>query len=311
MTSIKGKVFTCLMRNRHIFEGKFRKRPFGRDIESVLAFREKCEKGAERFARIPEGITIKREVINMVLSEWIIPADAAGNKLIFYVHGGGYVSGSCNDHRAVVSKMAERTGITNLLYEYGLAPENPFPAALNDSLNVYRAVLDKGYKPEDIIMMGESAGGGLCLAILLALKDKNIPLPKAAVAITPWTDLSCSGDSYRTKNKVSVAPLNCWQVFSHYYVAKNEVRNPYISPLFGNLKGLPPIYINAGEADELFDDGKRFFEKAKSEGVDITFKGGKGMIHCYPLLAPMFREATEAMNEIVAFILSHANINNS
>jgi acetyl esterase/lipase len=302
MVSLKAKIFTGLLRNRHLFEGKLKKQTFENNVESVLAFRAKCEKGAERFGKLPNGIEIRQEVINMVLSEWIIPKGAPQDKLIFYVHGGGYVSGSCNDHRVVVSKVAKQTGITNLLYEYGLAPEHAFPAALDDSLNVYQTVLNKGYKPENIIMMGESAGGGLCLAILLALKDKNIPMPKAAVVISPWTDLSCSGESYKTKNKVSLAPLNSWNVFSHYYVAGQDVKNPFISPLFGDLKGLPPIYINSGESDELFDDGLRFYEKAKEAGVEITFKGGEGMIHCYPLLAPMFREATDAMNEMVDFI---------
>lgn len=309
MTSIKAKIVTGLLRHRHLFKGKLKKEIQGWDIDSVLAFREQCEEGAERFGKLPKGIETRQEVINMIQAEWIIPAGAPKDKLIFYVHGGGYVSGSCNDHRTVVSKVAERAGITNLLYEYGLAPEHPFPAALNDSISVYKAVLDKGYQPKDIVMMGESAGGGLCLAILLALKDKNIPLPKAAVAISPWTDLSCSSDSYQTKNKVSLAPFNSWHVFSHYYTAENDVKNPYISPLYGNLKGLPPIFINAGESDELFDDGRKFYEKAKSEGVEITFTAGDGMIHCYPLLAPMFPEATEAMNEIVNFINSHTQNN--
>ena len=224
MASLKGKVLTGLIRNRHLFEGKLKKQTIGNDIDSVLAFRAKCEKGAERFVKLPDGIRTKQEIINMVFSEWIIPAGAPEDKLIFYVHGGGYVSGSCNDHRAIVSKIAERAGVTNLVYEYGLAPENPFPAAFNDSVNVYQTILNKGYKPENILMMGESAGGGLCLAVLLALKDKHIPLPKAAVVISPWTDLSCSGDSYTTKNKVSAAPLNSWNVFSHYYVEGQDVK---------------------------------------------------------------------------------------
>ena len=302
MASLKGKIVTGLLRNRHLFEGKIKKPTLGSDIESVLAFRAKCESGASRFGNLPKGIETRQEIINLVFSEWIIPDEAPENKLIFYVHGGGYVSGSCNDHRSVVSKLAKRTGITSLLFEYGVAPENPFPTALDDSVNMYKVILDKGYKPEDILIMGESAGGGLALAVLLALRDNNVPLPKAAVAISPWTDLSCSGISYTTKNKVSVAPLNSWSVFSHYYVAGQDVRNPYISPLFGDLRGLPPIFINSGESDELFDDGKQFYEKAKAAGVEVTFSKGERMMHCYPLLAPMFPEATKAMNEIVDFI---------
>lgn len=140
------------------------------------------------------------------------------------------------------------------------------------------------------------------MALLLALKDKKLPLPRAAVVISPWTDLSCSNESFRTKGKVSLAPPNCWNVFSHYYVGKHDVRNPYISPLFGDLKGLPPLFINAGNSDEMIDDGYLFYQKAKQAGVQVTFKEGEGMIHCYPLLAPLFREATIAMNEIVDFV---------
>ena len=293
------------MRNRHLFKGRLKKETQNASIEAVLKFRAACEKGAERFGKLPKGISIKQEVIHTIISEWIIPKNALENKLIFYVHGGGYVSGSCNDHRSLVSKIALNSGITTLLYEYGLAPENPFPTALDDSLNIYNAVLEKGYQPKDIVVMGESAGGGLCLALLLLLRDKSIQLPSAAVAISPWTDLSCSSETYLTKNKVSLAPLNSWNVFSHYYVAKSDVRDPYISPLFGDLKGLPPLFINAGNSDELFDDAKKFADKAKQAGVDVFFREGKGMVHCYPLMAPFFPEATEAINEIVKFIKQH------
>jgi epsilon-lactone hydrolase len=222
-----------------------------------------------------------------------------------YVHGGGYVSGSCNDHRGFVSKFAKYCGFSNLVYEYRLAPEHPFPAALDDSVKVYKWLIEKKFKAEDIVIAGESAGGGLSLAILLALKEHNIPLPAAAVAISPWTDLTCSSDSYATKNKVSVAPINSWVVFSKYYVGNNPANLPLISPLFGDLEGLPPILINSGVDDELYEDGEMFFKNAKKAGVDITFRAGMGMVHCYPLLTPMFKEATAAMEEICDFIKRH------
>lgn len=293
------------MRKRHWFKGRWEKPEMGNSVEAVLTFRAECEKGAEHFGKIPDGVTIKPEVINTIISEWLDPENAPKDKLLFYVHGGGYVSGSCNDHHSIVAKVAKATGLKTLLFEYALAPENPFPAALNDTVSVYREILKRGYLPENIIMMGESAGGGLCLASLLALRDRNIPLPQAAVVISPWTDLSCSGDSYHTKNKVSLAPTNSWTVFSEFYSAGKDVTDPYISPLFGELKGLPPMFINAGTADELFDDSLRFYERAQKAGVEITFCEGKNMIHCYPLLAPLFPEATKAMNEITAFIKHH------
>lgn len=290
------------MRNRHLFKGKLKKERQDNSVEAVLKFRTDCEKGAEKFGKLPNGVTIKKEVIHTIISEWMIPENAPARKLIFYVHGGGYVSGSCNDHRNIIAKVTLKAEITTLLYEYGLAPENPFPAALDDSVTMYKAILEKGYLPENIVMMGESAGGGLCLATLLALRDNNIPLPKAAVAISPWTDLSCSSQTYKTKNKVSLAPLNSWTVFSHYYVGKNDVKNPYISPLWGSSAGLPPLFINAGNSYELFDDGRKFAEKARQTGVDVVFRKGEGMVHCYPLMSPFFPEATKAMDEIIKFI---------
>jgi epsilon-lactone hydrolase len=300
MPTYKSRLINCLLRNRHILKGRYKKEVYDFST-SITAFREQCEKGAARFGKIPEGIEIKADMIQGIKSEWIIPAGACPDKLILYVHGGGYVSGSCNDHRGVVSKFAKQTGILALTYEYRLAPEYPYPAALDDSVLIYKGLLAKGIKPENILIAGESAGGGLCLALLLALKDKNLPMPVAALAISPWADLTCSGDSYRTKNKRSLAPLNSWTVFSKYYAGDNPASMPLISPLFGDLTGLPPLFINAGMDDELYDDAEQFAFRAKEAGVDLIFKAGGGMVHCYPLLAPMFREATEAMEEIVGF----------
>lgn len=308
MKSMQSRLINFLIRKNHFFQGKLRKEVFDFNT-SISDFRIRCEKGAAKFGKLPSTIQIKKDSLNGMNLEYLIPADSVENKIILYMHGGGYVSGSCNDHRGFVAKFANYTGITNLLFEYRLAPEHPFPAALDDSLSVYKALLSSGYHPENIVFAGESAGGGLCLALLLAIKNREIPYPKAAVAISPWTDLSCSGDSYKTKNKVSPAPLNSWHVFSKYYTGNDAVTNPFISPLFGELEGLPPIFLNAGMDDELFDDAEKFYEKAKAAGVNITFRAGKGMLHCYPLMAPMFPEASQAMEEIVAFIKGHLAVN--
>ncbi len=301
MTSIKARILNSFIRNGHLLRGKLHKDVFDMNT-SIEGFRERCEKGAERFARVPEGILAEKEVISGLQAEWLIPRDNKKDKVILYIHGGGYVSGSCNDHRGYVAKFAQMTGTACLIYEYRLAPENPFPAAVDDSLTVYEYLLAKGYKSKDILFAGESAGGGLALALLLALKEKTLPLPCAAVAISPWTDLACTGDSYRTKNRLSPAPLDSWTVFSKHYCADEDPRNPLLSPLYGVLSGLPPLFISAAENDELYDDGELFSIKAGEAGVDVNFRKGTGMIHCYPLLAPLFPEATEAMEEIVAFI---------
>jgi acetyl esterase/lipase len=300
-------MFNLMMRNSFLLRGKLKKETFDMNT-SIEQFREDCEKGAARYAKAPEGITVKEQIIEGIKSEWLIPDGANPEKVIMYVHGGGYVSGSCSDHRGFVSKFAKFTGVTNIVFEYRLAPENHFPAALDDSLKVYHWLLSSGYKHENIIIAGESAGGGLCLATLLALKENKIQLPVAAVAISPWTDLTCSSESYQTKNRFSPAPLNSWYVFSKHYCGKTPADNHFISPLFGDLKGLPPLFINSGVNDELFEDGEKFSIKAKNAGVDVTFRAGEEMVHCYPLLAPMFSEATEAMIEIVRFVRKQLRI---
>ncbi len=308
MTSFKSKMFNFLIRNSHLLRGQLKKEKFDNNT-SIPGFRERCEKSAGRYAKMPPGISVTEQPAAGMKSEWLIPVTADPEKMILYVHGGGYVSGSCNDHRGFVSKFAKRTGVKNLVYEYRLAPESPYPAALDDSVRIYEWLLASGYKSQNILVAGESAGGGLCLALLLALKERKIPMPAAAVAISPWTDLSCSGESYKTKNKVSPAPPDSWLVFAKHYAAGHAPDRPFISPLFGDLTGLPPLLINSGTDDELFDDGEKFAEKAKAAGVEVSFRKGKGMIHCYPLLAPMFPEATEAMDEIVTFIHQQLRIN--
>ena len=304
MTSIKSRLFNLMIRNSYLFRGRLTKETFDMNT-SIELFRENCEKGAARYAKMPPGVAAKPVEIEGIKAEWLVPEGADPEKLIFYVHGGGYVSGSCSDHRSFVSKFANFTGVTSIIFEYRLAPEHKFPAAVDDTAKVYQSLLASGSKPENIVIAGESAGGGLTLATLLYLKDNHIPLPKAGVAISPWTDLTCQGESYKTKNNVSPAPLNSWHVFARHYAGETPLTNPYISPLFGELKGLPPLFINSGMDDELFDDGRAFAGKAKAAGVDVTFRAGEKMVHCYPLLAPMFPEATEAMEEIVQFIREH------
>jgi epsilon-lactone hydrolase len=301
MASLKSRMFSFLIRNGHLFRGKWKKEVFDFNT-SIAEFRDRCEKGARRNGKIPDSIRVKQEKIGEMKAEWLIPEGAVPEKVIMYVHGGGYVSGSCSDHRGIISKFAANTGVKCLLFEYRLAPEHPFPAALEDSVFVYEWLLSAGFQPRQILIAGESAGGGLCLATLLALKERKLPMPVAAVAISPWTDLTCSSESYQTKNRVSPAPLNSWNVFSKYYAGIHPASHPLISPLYGDLRGLPPLFINAGVDDELYLDGVKLALKAKNAFMEVHFRPGKDMIHCYPLMAPMFPEATEAMDEIADFV---------
>ncbi len=270
--------------------------------------RKETEKGASFFGKLPARFELSPVTIDNLYAEWILPPQATKDKVILYFHGGGYVIGSCFAHRAIVSKFVKGSGIGALVFDYRLAPEHPFPAALDDSVAAYRYLLTQDIKPSNIVFIGDSAGGGLCLATLLALREQNIPLPAASVALSPWTDVKNSGESWTTNAKSDTL---CWKesqiVFATYYTGDNDPGMPLISPLYGDLHGLPPLLLFAGGDELLRDDSTRFAIKAKDAGVDVTLNVGEGMFHCYPACSPLFPEAKLAMDEICAFIKKHVN----
>ncbi len=316
MPSMQSRLLNFVLRNRHLMKFHLKRETWDWNT-SVDGFRQVCEEGAKKAGKLPIGIQVSPADIPGLpaglSAEWICPIAASSEKIensavIFYTHGGGYVSGSCSDHRFQVAKIVQDSGVRALLYEYRLAPEHPFPAAMEDTLHAYRWLLAQVASPAQIIIVGESAGGGLGLAALLALRDQLLPLPAAAVAISPWTDLTCSGKSYRTKVDVCLSPPGMDRVTSKYYAGDNDPRLPWISPLFGDLHGLPPLLIYTGD-DEIHRDGAiSFAEKASAAGVEVALRVGQGMVHCYPFFAPLIPEATQAMAEISAFIKARAGI---
>jgi monoterpene epsilon-lactone hydrolase len=300
--SIQSQFMYFMMKNRHLFQ--FRLKPEAWDENtSIIAFREMCESVNSKMANaLPAGLEVIPFDLDGMHAEWLIPAKADKDKVIFYTIGGGYISGTCSDHRALVAKVAQASGVALLMFDHRLAPEDPYPAALEDSLKAYHWLLEQGTAPENIVMMGESAGGGLCLSTLLAVRDQGLPLPAGAVALSPWTDLKLTGESYRTKRNVCISPPGMSKVCSKYYYGHNNPTDPWISPLYGDLHGLPPIFINVGTYETMLDDSTRFAAKSKAAGVDTTLVAGEKMVHCYPLMAPMFPEATQALDEVCAFI---------
>lgn len=310
MSSFKSKLVIFTIKNRHLFKLHFKRDVITRET-STVELRKEYEISAKKYGGIPAGIGVTPVTIpdlpDGLFAEWIHPANSshspgAADKVIFYTHGGGYVTGNCVDHRMHVAKFVQATGIGALLYDYRLAPEHPFPAAMEDTLSAYRWLLSQGVSSSNTILVGESAGGGLCLAGLLAIRDEGLPLPAAGVALSPWTDLTCTGGSYRTNALRDISLLGSWEIWSSYYVGPNDPTNPWISPLYGNLRGLPPILLQVGDHEILLDDSLHFAEKAKDAGVDIHLHVWEGMVHCFPLLAPMFPEATQAWEETMAFI---------
>lgn len=310
MSSLKSKLIIFSIRNRHLFKLRLKPEVITRET-STVQLRKEFEEGAKKYGTIPAGIVVSPVTIPGLpkgyFAEWIHPAgspDSPGSsdKAIFYTHGGGYVSGNCIDHRMHVAKIVHAAGVGALLYDYRLAPEHPFPAGMEDTLTAYRWLLGQGLNPASIVIVGESAGGGLCLASLLAIRDEKLPLPAAGVALSPWTDLALTGESYRTNALRDISILGSWDIWSKYYIGPNDPCNPWISPLYGDMRGLPPILIQVGDHEILLDDAVGFAEKARDAGVDITLHVWEDMVHCFPLLAPMFPEATQAWEETITYI---------
>ena len=306
MPSLRGRIIKFLLQNRHWMQFQLKKKRIDwSHHEAILNFRQEVEAGAEKFGKVPKDIVISPVNIDGLYAEWLIPAGVTKEKIILYFHGGGYVCGSCRAHRSITAKfvMGSQTGA--LLFDYRLAPENPYPAGLEDALKAYRWLLDEGIKSSGIVFVGDSGGGGLLLGALLALRDQGAPLPAAAVAYSPITDLKCAGESHRTKASVCLSPEGMAIAVARHYAGENGYEIPYASPLCGELHGLPPLLIYAGEDEILRDDSVQFAAKAKAAGVDVTLRVGEGMFHCYPATSPLFPEAVEAMNEICTFIRQH------
>jgi len=306
MPSLRARLFCFLLRNRHLLRLQLKRETMDwNTYEAVLRFRRNVEEGARFSRRLPEGIEVSPVTIDNIPAEWIFPSRAEKDKVMMYFHGGGYVSGTCQSHRMHVVKFVKNSKTGALLFEYRLAPEHPFPAALDDSLTVYRWLLAQGICSSRIVFIGDSAGGGLCLATLLALRDLGVPLPAAATVFSPVTDYTCTGESYRTNAGRCLAPEGTGPAFAKHYGGTNDLSLPYISPLFGDLRGLPPMLIYVGGDETLRDDSVRFAEKAEKAGVNVTLRIGDGLFHCYPVCAPLFPEATQAMEEICAFTKTH------
>lgn len=310
MPSLKSKLVIFTLRNRHLLKFRLKPEVITRQTDTV-ALRKSFEEGARKFGAIPAGVEISPVTIPSLpaglAAEWIHlegspAAPAAPAPAIFYTHGGGYISGSCADHRNHVARFVKAAGIGALLYEYRLAPEHPFPAAVEDTLAAYRWLLAQGVAPDRTVIAGESAGGGLCLAGLLAIRDEGLPLPAGAAALSPWLDLHCTSPSYRTNARRDISTAGSWDVWGDYYCAQADRSHPWLSPVYGDLRGLPPILIEVGDCEIMLDDSVRFAEKAKAAGVEMDLRVWEGMVHCFPLLAPMFPEATQAWNEVIAFI---------
>lgn len=300
MPSFRSKMVIGLVRNRHLMKGKLKPEVVDETF-SVEEFRRSVDKQSAR-ARMPKGVDVTPVTVADMYAEWITPEGAPEDKVILYIHGGGFMSGSCLTHRMHVAKFALGTGVKALLFDYRLAPEHPYPAAVDDCLGAYRWLLAEGYAPANIVIAGESAGGTLTLAVLVALRDLALPLPSGGVSISPVTDLTCNAPSFLGNYKTDIAPFNSWKIWTQYYIADSDPALPWLSPLMADLTGLPPMLLCIGTGEIHYDDTVNFAAKAKQQGDDVTLLEYEGMCHAFPILAPLFPEATDAMAKICAFM---------
>lgn len=237
---------------------------------------------------------------------WISDKKTERQGIILYFHGGGYHIGSPVTHRRLVYNISRVAKARALSVDYRMAPEHPFPAPVEDAMSAYMWLLEKNYRPSEIVVMGDSAGGGLAMALLLALKEKKMQLPAAAVLMSPWVDLKATGDTLFSKAKedpwLSASALRSW---ASSYLQDHSPENQLASPLYGDLSGLPPVLIHVGTSEILLDDSRRFHQKLKEHNVEVELKTWPEMIHVFQAFDRFFSDARQSIAEMGKFANRH------
>ena len=253
-------------------------------------------------APAPAGVTCTPVEAGGVSAEWSVADGADQDKVILYVHGGGYVMGSAGSHRDMTGRLSQTAGARVLSLNYRLAPEHPFPAPVDDSVAAYRWLLGQGIRASNIAIAGDSAGGGLALAALIAIRDAGEPVPAAGIGISPWVDMEGTGESMTTRAAVDpVVQKEGLLGMAKLYLGGADPKNPLAAPLHANLAGLPPLLIQVGDSETLLDDATRITERARKADVDVTLKIWDEMPHVWHLFAPILPEGQQAIEEIGAF----------
>jgi len=271
---------------------------------------EQTRAGFEQMAGLfPVDADVKREPIQAggVPSEWVSAPGADQGRAVLYLHGGGYVIGSINTHRALAARLSRAAKARVLVIDYRLAPEHPHPAAVEDAVAAYRWMLSTGLKPTRIAVAGDSAGGGLTVATLVAIRDAKLATPGAGACLSPWVDLEGIGESMTTKAAADPMVQKAGLVeMGKAYLGGKDPRTPLAAPLYADLSGLPPLLIQVGTAETLLDDSTRIAERARKAGVKVTLEPWEKMIHVFQLFAPMLDEGQQAIDKIGAFVREHA-----
>jgi acetyl esterase/lipase len=271
--------------------------PPGTTIEQRRALMEKLA------FRVAEDIAVEAVNVNGRNAECLRAPGADAKRVLLYLHGGGYVMGSPNTHRALAGELSRAAGVAVLLPDYRLAPEAPFPAAVDDAVAAYQWLLAQGHAPGQLAIAGDSAGGGLTVASLLALRAKRLPLPRCAVCLSPWSDLNCSNASYQTRAAadpmITTADIS---MMAALYLNGADAKTALASPNRADLSGLPPLLIHVGRDEVLLDDAVVLHEAARSAGVASTLEIWDDMIHVWHAFHPLLPEGRQGIARVGEFL---------
>jgi len=297
MASLRSSFFRLF--TRYYLRPKF-------SVDKTVEEHRKALERASRLTFLPFGTKTELVSINGIKAEWVSVGNVSEEKIILFLHGGTYTFGSINTHRDIAARMSKYSGFKALVLDYRLAPEYPFPAAIEDSTNTFRWLIENGISPDNIAIAGDSAGGGLSLATMSILRDNGDPLPGAAVCFSPWIDLEGTGES--NKANIGIDPLIDPEWFDNMaalYVGNNDIKNPQISPIYADLKGFPPMLIQVGSDEVILDDSKRLAERALEAGVEVTLDIWEKMWHVWQSAGGLMPEGTMALQKAGEFIRKH------
>ena len=247
-------------------------------------------------------IRAERIAIGDMAAEWITSPAVANDRVVLYLHGGGYVIGSLDTHRDLAGRVGKAAGARVLLIDYRLAPEHPHPGAVEDAVRAYRWLLDRGIAPQHLAVAGDSAGGGLTIATLVALRDRGVRLPAAAVCFSPWVDMEASGDSMRTNLDDPMLNKGLILHFARFYLGATDPRTQLAAPLYADLTGLPPLLVQASRHECLLDDSVRIVARARAAGVECELELTDEVPHVWQIFAAILPEAREAIERAGAFL---------
>jgi epsilon-lactone hydrolase len=292
MSSMASHVLRFFIRRMNSLNGK---------NTSIPELRRRTD-AAARLLRPPGGISIQKVPAGTVPAEWVIPKGAPEDRVLLYFHGGAFIFCSLNTHRALVARLAIAGGTRALSVDYRLAPEHPFPAAMEDCLSAFRWLVERGVPPRRIVVAGDSAGGNLALVLLLALREAGDPLPAAAVCLSPVTDLAWTGESIRSKAEIDPIFPGGSSLSLSAYIGAQDPRQPLISPLYADLSGLPPILLHVGEDEILLDDSVRLAGRVRDAGGQATVVVWPHMWHVFQVFAPFLPEARRSIETIGKYI---------